>query len=107
MTSISPHRRAYGQFFTPEPVVAACYDLLAGALPESPRIADPACGDGAFLRYAATRAISAPARIAGCDVDAQHEAHLARQRRPAIPARGDAERWVAGHQVERLSLIHI
>lgn len=71
MTSISPHRRAYGQFFTPEPVVAACYDLLAGALPESPRIADPACGDGAFLRYAATRAISAPARIAGCDVDAQ------------------------------------
>jgi SAM-dependent methyltransferase len=65
----SAHRRVYGQFFTPDPVVACCYQLLAGALPIAPRIVDPACGDGAFLRYAAAHAIAHPDRISGCDLD--------------------------------------
>jgi hypothetical protein len=65
----SAHRRAYGQFFTPDMVVACCYQLLAGALPIAPRIVDPACGDGAFLRYAAAHAIADPDRISGCDLD--------------------------------------
>jgi len=69
MPKVSCHRRAYGQFFTPRPVVECCYALLDGTLPAAPRIVDPACGDGAFLRYAAEQAITAPARIAGCDVD--------------------------------------
>jgi hypothetical protein len=70
MPNITTHQRAYGQFFTPEPVVACCYALLAGLLPHAPWVADPACGDGAFLRYAATHAISDRDHIAGCDVDA-------------------------------------
>src|SRR6266545_6364088 len=69
MSKISPHRRAYGQFFTPDPVVACCYALLGAALPERPRIVDPACGDGAFLHYAAAHALTPPDRIAGCDLD--------------------------------------
>ena len=69
MPKITRHRRTYGQFFTPRPVVECCYALLDGLLPAAPRIVDPACGDGAFLRYAAERAIAAPDRIAGCDVD--------------------------------------
>ena len=69
MSKISGHRRAYGQFFTPPPVVECCYALLDGLLPAAPRIVDPACGDGAFRRYAAERSIAAPDRIDGCDVD--------------------------------------
>jgi hypothetical protein len=70
MSKITPYRRAYGQFFTSEPVVACCYALLAGHLPANPRIADPACGDGAFLRYAAARGLAAAHDLYGCDVDA-------------------------------------
>jgi hypothetical protein len=44
--------------------------LLAGCLPPAPKIVDPACGDGAFLRYAAAHALAAPEDIAGCDLDA-------------------------------------
>jgi hypothetical protein len=66
---VTAHRRAYGQFFTPDPVVACCYQLLAGALPSTPRIVDPACGDGAFLRYAAANAIAEPDWLSGCELD--------------------------------------
>ena len=67
--SVTAHRRAYGQFFTPEPVVACCYQLCAGALPLMPQIVDPACGDGAFLRYALAHAITDRDRVSGCDLD--------------------------------------
>ncbi|MEO7910366.1 MAG: N-6 DNA methylase [Roseiflexaceae bacterium] len=67
--SVKAHRRAYGQFFTPEPVVACCYQLCADALPSVPQIVDPACGDGAFLRYAAAHSIAEPAQLSGCDLD--------------------------------------
>ncbi len=70
MSKVSAHRRAYGQFFTPEPVVACCYALLAGRLPPNPRIADPSCGDGAFLRYAAACGLARPSDLYGCDLDA-------------------------------------
>lgn len=69
MSDKNGYRRAYGQFFTPEPVVACCYALLSGRLPPTPRIADPACGDGAFLRYAVARGLAAPHDVSGCDVD--------------------------------------
>jgi type I restriction-modification system DNA methylase subunit len=69
LTSVTAHRRAYGQFFTPEPVVACCYQLCADRLPAMPQIVDPACGDGAFLRYAAAHAITDRDRISGCDLD--------------------------------------
>jgi len=68
-TSVTAHRRAYGQFFTPEPVVACCYQLCAASLPAMPQIVDPACGDGAFLRYAAAHVIAERDRISGCDLD--------------------------------------
>jgi N-6 DNA Methylase len=68
-TSVTAHRRAYGQFFTPEPVVACCYQLCVGTLPTMPQIVDPACGDGAFLRYAAAHAITNRDQISGCDLD--------------------------------------
>jgi hypothetical protein len=84
MTKISIYRRHYGQFFTPDSVVAGCYALLKGALPAMPCIVDPACGDGAFLRYAATRAITERDRIAGCDVDAELVGALATGGLPGI-----------------------
>src|SRR5438105_3884640 len=66
---VTAHQRAYGQFFTPGPVVACCYQLCAGTLPALPQIVDPACGDGAFLRYAAAQAITDRDRISGCELD--------------------------------------
>jgi hypothetical protein len=68
-TFVTAHRRAYGQFFTPEPIVACCYQLCADSLPAMPQIVDPACGDGAFLRYAAAHAITDRDRLSGCDLD--------------------------------------
>ena len=70
MSKISAYRRTYGQYFTPEPVVACCYALLADRLPPNPSVVDPACGDGAFLRYAAMHGLAAAHDIHGCDVDA-------------------------------------
>lgn len=69
MSRVSVHRRAHGQFFTPAPVVACCYDLLAGHLAPGAQILDPACGDGAFLRGALERGLAPPERLHGCDVD--------------------------------------
>jgi hypothetical protein len=77
MTRPRSHQRAYGQFFTPDPVVACCYGLLAGALPASPRIVDPACGDGAFLRWAAEQ-------LYGCDIDAALAGSLAAHGLPNV-----------------------
>jgi predicted RNA methylase len=69
MSRVSDHRRAHGQFFTPTPVVACCYDLLAGELAPGARIVDPACGDGAFLRAALERGLAPPEHLHGCDID--------------------------------------
>lgn len=74
MPKVSAHRRAFGQYFTPAPVVACAYALIDGYLPANPRIADPACGDGAFLL--AARALDPQATLAGCDLDAALAAQL-------------------------------
>lgn len=69
MPNSKPHRRIYGQYFTPPEVVACCFALLAGALPAEPAIVDPACGDGAFLGYALASGLAPAARLSGCDLD--------------------------------------
>lgn len=69
MSHASLHRRTYGQYFTPAAVVRCCYDLLAGVLPARPQIADPACGDGAFLLGAQACGLAAPAQLSGCELD--------------------------------------
>ncbi|NOK79487.1 MAG: hypothetical protein GFH27_549279n342 [Chloroflexi bacterium AL-W] len=69
MPRLRTYQRTFGQFFTPDVVVTCCYQLLRGRLPSSPHIVDPACGDGAFLRYAAQHGIAAPDELFGCDVD--------------------------------------
>ncbi len=74
----------YGQFFTPDQVVAGCYALLDGALPASPQLVDPACGDGAFLRFAAERGLAAPEQIYGCDIDAALAAGLVAAGLPGV-----------------------
>lgn len=63
-------RRAMGQFFTPDPVVDFVLDgLVALGLDAAPtRVVDPACGEGAFLRAAASR--FPEAELWGCDLDA-------------------------------------
>src|SRR5829696_3226253 len=86
LISVTAHRRAYGQFFTPEPVVACCYQLCTMTLPARPQIADPACGDGAFLRYAATHAITDRDRISGCDLDPALAGALAADGLPRVRA---------------------
>ncbi len=57
-------KRHLSQFFTPEPVVRFMFDL-AGFNPLW-KVADPACGDGAFLKEALRRGASA---VAGIDID--------------------------------------
>jgi SAM-dependent methyltransferase len=84
MLKINTYRRAYGQYFTPELVVACCYALLAHRLPSHPRVADPACGDGAFLRYAAAQGLAAPQDLYGCDVDAALASGLAAEGLPNV-----------------------
>jgi type I restriction-modification system DNA methylase subunit len=63
-------RRAdLAQYFTPRPVAAFALDALMalGLAPGRLRIADPACGDGVFLREARQR--FAEAELWGCDID--------------------------------------
>lgn len=61
--------RILGQYFTPEPVVELCYRMLGILDPDArnPSIMDPACGDGAFLRYALEHGIST--RVSGTEKD--------------------------------------
>src|SRR5215213_2394701 len=78
MPSTRMYRRIYGQFFTPEAVVACCYRLIRGELPSIPAIVDPSCGDGAFLRYALDHSITLPECMTGCELDAGLVAELVR-----------------------------
>jgi predicted RNA methylase len=70
------YRRAYGQFFTPRAVVAHCYELLMGLLPPTPRLLDPACGDGAFLRFAIAQSVTERHLAYGSEIDADLVASL-------------------------------
>ncbi len=78
MSNVNMYRRIYGQFFTPEAVVTCCYRLIEGELPSIPAIVDPACGDGAFLRYALDHSMTLRERIIGCELDAALVADLVR-----------------------------
>jgi predicted RNA methylase len=69
MSKPTVHRRVFGQFFTPLEVVACCYGLLNGKLSSAPHIVDPACGDGAFLRYATEQNLAPRTHLYGCDID--------------------------------------
>lgn len=71
MSKPNAYRRLYGQYFTPTPVIHCCYALMAGLLPAQATIVDPACGDGAFLRFAATHGLADRQQLYGCDVDAE------------------------------------
>jgi len=84
MSKASTQRRIYGQFFTPEPIVACCYRLIENVLPSISTIIDPACGDGAFLRYPLAHSITAPERIVGCELDPALVAELVRGGLPGV-----------------------
>lgn len=60
-----------GQFFTPLEVVSFMYDFLEliGDLPEDPKIIDPACGEGIFLKYALENGITIGENLYGIDID--------------------------------------
>ena len=72
-------RRARGQVFTPPTLAEAVVGLIAAALPPRPRLLDPACGDGAFLR--AARAVVPGATVVGVERDPQ----VARAARAGAP----------------------
>jgi predicted RNA methylase len=69
----SPHKRLLGQYFTPVPVIQAAYamlDVLSKRRPDQTvSVIDPACGDGAFLRYAIQHGIAAKKNTIGIDCD--------------------------------------
>jgi hypothetical protein len=54
------------------------------ALPARPRIIDPACGDGAFLRYALDHAIAPRDQLDGCELDSELVAELAAGGLPGV-----------------------
>lgn len=66
-------QKALGQFFTPEYIVEFIYDMILKMRPKNaptpPRIIDPACGEGIFLKYAIENNISRPDLIFGIDKD--------------------------------------
>lgn len=70
-TSDMDRIRELGQYFTPKPVVELCFRMLRTLDPEvvSPRVIDPACGDGAFLAHALRCGLTAPDRLFGIDKD--------------------------------------
>jgi len=56
LEKVLPHRKvALGQYFTPPTVVEFMYQMLLAMMPAKdkrlPRIIDPACGEGIFLKY--------------------------------------------------------
>jgi SAM-dependent methyltransferase len=103
--------RALGAFYTPEDLAVRVAGLALEPLPGTPRVLDPACGDGALLAAAARRLLArglSPAEVApllhGIDRDAAALA-VARERLRGILGdaaeavrlrRGDALRQLAG-----------
>jgi len=69
----SAQKRTLGQYFTPLPVIEAAFamlDILSGRQSgQKVRIIDPACGDGAFLRYAIEQGIATKKTAIGIDCD--------------------------------------
>ena len=93
MTTSTDERRRFGRYYTPAPLVHALYRLVGDALanaglsPDGCALADPSCGEGAFL--CAGQAARFGARL-GLDIDGKALA-AARARAPeATLVRGDA-----------------
>jgi len=67
------HKVALGQYFTPPTVVEFMYQMLLAIMPakdrRNPRIIDPACGEGIFLKYVLDNKITIPHQIYGIDID--------------------------------------
>ncbi len=84
-------RRIRGEYFTPPPLVDAVLSLAVPHLDPGPvTVADPACGDGAFLA-AAAQALPA-ARLHGLELDPAHAAAARREVPGARILVGDALR---------------
>ena len=89
-------RRIRGEYFTPPPLVDAVLSLAIPHLgPGLVTVADPACGDGAFLASAG-QALPA-ARLRGLELDGAHAAAARRTVPSARIVEGDALRggWEA------------
>ncbi|MFE3837269.1 N-6 DNA methylase [Pseudogemmobacter sonorensis] len=69
-----PHRRRFGQFFTPPACADMMADWIAAARPR--RVLDPALGTGVLARAVAARLPGA--RVTGCEIDPRI-AHAARR----------------------------
>src|SRR5437879_2551632 len=71
----STQRRALGQYFTPQIVVSAAFSMLDAISGRKPKdkvcVIDPACGDGAFLRYAVGHGIASQQTAIGVEWDTQ------------------------------------
>lgn len=64
-------KQQLGQFFTPPQVVDFIYKMLEkiGGGFHSPKIIDPACGEGIFLKHAYDHLITKQSNLYGCDID--------------------------------------
>lgn len=64
-------KKDLGQYFTPQTVVKFMYDIIKTLWQkEKPKIIDPACGEGIFLKYALEQGITDGDNLYGCDIDA-------------------------------------
>jgi len=63
-------KKDLGQYFTPQTVVKFMYDIITALWQgEKPKIIDPACGEGIFLKYALEQGITDGDNLYGCDMD--------------------------------------
>ena len=63
-------KKDLGQYFTPQTVVKFMYDITKTLCQkENPKIIDPACGEGIFLKYALEEGITDGDNLYGCDID--------------------------------------
>lgn len=63
-------KKDLGQYFTPHTVVEFMYDIIQTLWQkETPKIIDPACGEGIFLKYALEQEITDGDNLYGCDID--------------------------------------
>jgi len=63
-------KKDLGQYFTPQTVVEFMYDIIETLWrKEKPKIIDPACGEGIFLKYAFEQGVTDGDNLYGCDID--------------------------------------
>ncbi len=72
-TAVLEKKTALGQYFTPPTVVEFMYEMLWCIMPEKdkqkPKLIDPACGEGVFLKFVLDTKITLPEQIYGVDID--------------------------------------